>query len=157
MLNIRKVLRRNEIVIIGILIGIIGIVTCCVGCSKWTEAKVIEEKQNADRLAAQQVITNYYQIAENNNLMKVYKSDELTEDILINRQGKLIIEMALGKCIDGESGAGVSLYDNSYIAYNNVVEVKTGDIVCSYFIYNPETNYIDDIVGRYDFVIDSQE
>lgn len=39
---------------------------------------------------------------ETDNICQVYDSSELTEDILANRQGKLIIEKCVGKVTDDE-------------------------------------------------------
>lgn len=83
------------------------------------------------------------------NICQVYDSSELTEDILANRQGKLIIEKCVGTVIDDEKNG--SLEDGSYISYADVDCVK-GDTVITYLIYNPNTNYIDDVIDRIDFV-----
>lgn len=48
------------------------------------------------------------------NICQVYDSFELTEDILANRQGKLIIEKCVGTVIDDEKNG--SLEDGSYIS-----------------------------------------
>lgn len=106
-------------------------------------------------------IKGYYDLAETNNLFKIYRSYELTNEILTNRKGEIIVEVVIGKCINSESGDGVELgkendYYN-YISYKNVGGVKTNDIVCSYMIYNPDNNYEDDIIERYDFIIDSDK
>lgn len=83
------------------------------------------------------------------NICQVYDSSELTEDVLANRQGKLIIEKCIGTVIDDEKNG--SLEDGSYISYADVDCVK-GDTVITYLIYNPNTNYIDDVIDRIDFV-----
>jgi len=31
-----------------------------------------------------------------------------------------------------------------------------GDTILTYFIYNPDTNYMDDILERFDYVIDRE-
>lgn len=86
---------------------------------------------------------------ETDNICQVYDSSELTEDVLANRQGKLIIEKCIGTVIDDEKNG--SLEDGSYISYADVDCVK-GDTVITYLIYNPNTNYIDDVIDRIDFV-----
>lgn len=86
---------------------------------------------------------------ETDNICQVYDSSELTEDILANRQGKLIIEKCVGTVKDDEKNG--SLEDGSYISYTDVDCIK-GDTVITYLIFNPETNYSDDVVGRFDFV-----
>ena len=83
------------------------------------------------------------------NICQVYDSSELTEDILANRQGKLIIEKCVGKVTDDEKNG--SLEDGSYISYENVDCIK-GNTIVTYLIYNPNTNYTDDVIDRIDFV-----
>lgn len=83
------------------------------------------------------------------NTCQFYESSELTEDILANRQGKLIIEKCVGTVTDDEKN-GV-LEDGSYISYENV-DCSKGDTVITYLIYNPKTNYTDDVINRFDFV-----
>ena len=83
------------------------------------------------------------------NICQLYDSSELTEDILANRQGKLIIEKCVGTVLDDEKNG--NLKDGSYISYADVNCTK-GDTVTKYLIYNPDTNYTDDVIERFDFV-----
>lgn len=83
------------------------------------------------------------------NICQVYNSSELTEDILANRQGKLIIEKCIGTVIDDEKNG--SLEDESYISYESV-DCTKGNTIITYLIYNPETNYTDDVIERFDYV-----
>lgn len=86
---------------------------------------------------------------ETDNICQVYDSSELTEDILANKQGKLIIEKCVGTVIDDEKNG--SLEDGSYISYESV-DCTKGDSVITYLIYNPDTNYTDDVIERFDYV-----
>ena len=86
---------------------------------------------------------------ETDNICQLYDSSELTENILANRQGKLIIEKCVGTVIDDEKNG--SLEDGSYISYADV-DCAKGDTITTYLIYNPDTNYTDDVVDRFDFV-----
>lgn len=86
---------------------------------------------------------------ETDNICQLYDSSELTEDILANRQGKLIIEKCVGTVTDDEKNG--SLEDGSYISYENV-DCTNGDTVITYLIYNPDTNYTDDVIERFDYV-----
>lgn len=83
------------------------------------------------------------------NICQLYDSSELTEDILVNRQGKLIIEKCVGTVTDDEKNG--SLEDGSYISYKSV-DCTKGDSVITYLIYNPDTNYTDDVIERFDYV-----
>lgn len=91
---------------------------------------------------------------ETDNICQVYDSSELTEDILANRQGKLIIEKCVGTVTDDEKNG--SLEDGSYISYADVNCTK-GDSVITYLIYNPDTNYTDDVIERFDFIQNRRE
>ncbi len=86
------------------------------------------------------------------NICQVYDSSELTEDILANRQGKLIIEKCVGTVLDDEKNGEIQNADSdyNYISYTNV-DCTKGDTVITYLIYNPETNYTDDVIERFDF------
>ena len=83
------------------------------------------------------------------NICQLYDSSELTEDILANRQGKLIIEKCIGTVTDDEKNG--SLEDGSYISYESV-DCTKGNTIITYLIYNPETNYTDDVIERFDYV-----
>lgn len=83
------------------------------------------------------------------NICQVYNSSELTEDILANRQGKLIIEKCVGEVTDDEKNG--SLEDGSYISYESV-DCTKGDTITTYLIFNPDTNYVDDVIERFDYI-----
>lgn len=87
------------------------------------------------------------------NICQLYDSSELTEDILVNRQGKLIIEKCVGKVLDNEKNGAIQNADSdyNYISYADV-DCTKGDTVITYLIYNPETNYTDDVIERFDYV-----
>lgn len=90
---------------------------------------------------------------ETDNICQVYDSSELTEDILVNRQGKLIIEKCVGKVLDDEKNGAIQNADSdyNYISYADV-DCTKGDTVTTYLIYNPKTNYTDDVIERFDYV-----
>ena len=71
-------------------------------------------------------------------------------DALENRNGKIIVEMSSGTVLDDEgNGQDICGY---YIKYDSE-RFSAGDQVQSVFVYNPGTNYIDDIVSRTDRLI----
>ena len=90
---------------------------------------------------------------ETDNICQLYDSSELTEDILANRQGKLIIEKCVGTVIDDEKNGAIQNADSdyNYISYADV-DCAKGDTITTYLIYNPETNYTDDVIKRFDYV-----
>lgn len=86
----------------------------------------------------------------------VYDSDELTYDILANRNGNIIIERTLGVCKDEEKNGEILNpldVNYNYISYKGVENAHEGNIIVTYLIYNPQNNYEDDIVLRYDYVL----
>lgn len=91
---------------------------------------------------------------------KLYDASELSTEILENRNGMVIAERCIGFVTNKTTGDGKILnpYDKDadYIAYRSSVadqKYSDGTVFVSYMIYNPENNYIDDIIERYDFVL----
>lgn len=96
--------------------------------------------------------------------MLIYDTDELTAEILENRtqQDSIIIERVIGMVTNREQdGDGIVLNttdaEHNYISYRSVdFETCEGTIILTYFVYNPGTDYVDDIMERYDFVLDRE-
>ena len=127
-----------------------------------------------EKTATEEHLSNWVEFYDNTaeelELLKIYNSADLTAEILENRNGDLIIEKVYGICIDDEgngrqlnnnrdfevvhSGNFEAIENNYYISYSNR-NIRKGDIVLSYMIYNTENNAVDDITDRYDYVIDS--
>ena len=90
---------------------------------------------------------------------ELYDASELSLETLENRNGKTIIERCIGVVTNGNTGVGEMLnfdskYGGYYISYSCILdEVRTGTVVLSYMIYDPSTNFSDDIMERHDFVI----
>lgn len=91
----------------------------------------------------------------------VYGTDELTAEILERRTegNEIIIERCIGIVTNAErAGDGKILNTEddyyNYISYTSVdFDTHDGTIILSYFVYNPDTDYVDDIMERYDFVL----
>ena len=82
-----------------------------------------------------------------------YDSPEITEDLLSSRTpDTLIVEQIVGIVLN-EAGDGVALNaadpDYNYISYSGL-GFKPLDIVMTLVTYNPDTQYIDDIIIRQD-------
>lgn len=97
------------------------------------------------------------------NNMLIYDVDDLTTNILENRtqSDSIIIERCIGIVTNKEqNGDGIILNtaaEYNYISYCSVdFEIRNGTIVLTYFVYNPGTDYVDDIMCRYDFLLDRQ-
>ena len=73
-------------------------------------------------------------------------SDELFE-MLQHRKGKVVVEVLTGT-VDDNKGNGTD-EGGYYIAYDKK-RFKKGDKVRTVLIYNPENNYTDDILYRFD-------
>lgn len=86
----------------------------------------------------------------NDSKIKVYDTKDLNFEILESRKDVIIIEHCEGVVLDDElNGADPN---GNYISYASVDGVKKGDKVDSYFVYNPNSQYVDDITERYDFI-----
>lgn len=87
----------------------------------------------------------------------IYDASELTPEILDDRvdTNTVVIERCIGVVTDKETGAGMILNQSGgyYISYRNTPNIQKGSIVVSYMVYNPNNNFVDDIIERYDFVI----
>lgn len=93
---------------------------------------------------------------------KVFATDDLTAEILQNRVscGYVVVEKIIGVCINGKGdGKILNTKKSSYINYHRTYDystgkrVKKGDVVLTYLIYNPNSNLIDDVVERIDYII----
>lgn len=90
----------------------------------------------------------------------IYPTDELTNETLENRTNLdgVVVEKMIGMVAKGNNGDGIILNTkdtkHNYISYNNMdFETHEGTIILTYYVYNPETNYLDDVLERYDFVL----
>lgn len=93
----------------------------------------------------------------------IYSTDELTDDVLENRTNLdgVVVEKMIGMVAKGNNGDGIILNtkdtEHNYISYNNMdFETHEGTIILTYYVYNPETNYLDDVLERYDFVLNRE-
>lgn len=123
------------------------------------------EKSTTDNIISTTNETEYYNsqvefyddIITDINAVQIYETNELTYDMLTNRNGKIIIEKVIGKVEnDNLDGKILNCIDeeHDYICYKRVDGVKKGNTVLTYFIYNPYTSYTDDVLTRIDFIID---
>lgn len=104
---------------------------------------------------ALQNLSRYRKMSDKLNAVEIYDSEDLTYDILNNRNGKTIVEKCYGIVLD-EEGNGMqlnpSVAGNDYIKYH---DLPVGSVVLSVFVYNPDTNAEDDIISRSDWVLDT--
>lgn len=88
----------------------------------------------------------------------IFDASELTTEMLESRTPEVVI---IERCISivtnaNEEGDGKMLnYDGGYYIKHDK-GIEDGTIMLTYFIYNPNTQYYDDIIERYDFVLDTE-
>lgn len=72
-------------------------------------------------------------------------------DVLAHRNGKIIIKVIEATVLDDDGNASDQF--GFYVKYDSE-RFSKGDKVKSVFIYNPDTNYLDDILYRSDVLIE---
>lgn len=147
-----KKMRMIIVIIISLLIGFF------IGTFYKEEMKELEKLEMVEYEPGS--VDFYRQMVENLELVEIYDCSELTGDMLRSRDGKIIIEECIGMVTNRMTGAGRLLNcadpDYYYIDYSDVDDIRDGTIVLTYFVYNPDTNYDDDILYRFDYIIDRE-
>lgn len=90
-------------------------------------------------------------------ITKVIDCNDLTEEMLITRADHNImyIERIIGKVTDNEKNGTVlnpPVDGGYYISYASVDDAEIGDTIITYCVYNPYSNYDDDVIERWDFI-----
>lgn len=114
-------------------------VTGCEDTAKSNDVKSIETSVELPQNMTDDFQTEIYYIDSQEESDKCYEA-------LQHREGKIIIEVVTGT-VTGENGDGQIDYQG-YIKYHGGLAVETR--VESVMIYNPDNNYIDDIMYRAD-------
>lgn len=70
-------------------------------------------------------------------------------DILQNRNGKVVIEIIEGTVLDDKGNGEYSYADYTYYINYDAETFHKGDKVITVFVYNPDTDYTDDIISTY--------
>lgn len=98
-------------------------------------------------------------IAKNTPITRVIDCDKLTEKMLTHRSNKkhhiMYIERIIGKVTDNKKNGKVLNPPKDggyYISYASVKGVRKGDLIVTYCVYNPYSNYDDDVIERWDFI-----
>lgn len=145
--------KYNLLLTILIAMAVVGY-TYFVICTTFVMVKYETDQQPLTDAIVQ--TEDYYFYANNLDLIEIIDTSKLTFEMLENRNGKLIIERCIGVVDNTETGDGHEFGTRSgYICYKSVEGIKEGSIVCTYFIYNPDNNYVDDIMLRFDYIIDN--
>lgn len=117
--------------------------------------KVIDTTNETEYYNSQ--VEFYDNIITDINAVQIIDTNNLTYEMVTNRNGKIIIEKVIGRVETDElDGKIINCIDeeHDYISYKRVKGVKKGNIVLTYFIYNPLNNVEDDIISRVDYIID---
>ena len=136
----------KKIIHAGVIIGVVLLLGTAIAVQK------------AVRTPQPESAIDYSRYADMLNLIEIVEASELDADTLQTRNGKLIIERCIGIVDNAETGEGHVLNEDPEsdgISYRSVTGISTGNVICTYFIYNPDNNYIDDIIMRFDYIIDS--
>jgi len=126
--------------VIRFIILIIVLFLCC-----------IDVKAETPKKTNYQIVKSICKRQYNKTKIKIVKGyNAKTEKIVTHRKGKnyIVVEKFVSYSCGGRYGYSK---DGYYITYNK--KVKKGKRVVSYCIYNPYTNYFDDVV----YVVDNRK
>ena len=101
--------------------------------------------------------TEYTKAVKVAPMVKVIDCNDLTEEMLTTRteHNIMYIERIIGKVTDNEKNGTVlnpPVDGGYYISYASVADAEIGDTIITYCVYNPYTNYDDDVIERWDFI-----
>lgn len=124
--------------VVRVIILVVIMLLCCID--------VDAEEPKTNLQLVKETCENEY---NNSKIKFIYGYSEKVENIILNRanQNYVVVEIIISKSC-GNYGFTKEGY---YITYNENVPVN--EIVTSFCIYNPYTNYIDDVT----FVVDNQK
>lgn len=143
--------------------AVIAVIAALCGCAKVTEdfAPSAENPKNSGSSA---VVMDEMKEFDSSSVQlaaafkehgALYEPDEITEGMLVNRNGKQIVEHIIGVVVDDEGNGKIlnTSSDANYIAYGEHVHgSKKGDMIETYLIYDTDCNYTD-CCWRVDFII----
>ena len=103
------------------------------------------------------VQASYTDVAKNAPITKVIDCNDLTEEMLTTRADHNImyIERIVGCVTDNEKNGKVlnpPVDGGYYISYASVDDAEIGDTIITYCVYNPYSNWDDDVIERWDFI-----
>ena len=135
---------KNRIVkAMMISVTMMMMVTGCEDTAKSNDVKSIETSVELPQNMTDDFQTEIYYIDSQEESDKCYEA-------LQHRKGKIVVEVVTGT-VTGENGDGQIDYQG-YIKYHG--DLAVGTRIESVMIYNPNNNYIDDIMYRADTIIE---
>ena len=101
--------------------------------------------------------TEYSEAVKAAPMVKVIDCNDLTEEMLTTRadHNVMYIERIYGIVTDNEKNGKVLNPPEDggyYISYKSVKGARKGDTIITYCVYNPFSNYDDDVIERWDFI-----
>ena len=101
--------------------------------------------------------TEYSEAVKAALITKVIDCNDLTEEMLTTRtdHNVMYIERIIGKVTDNEKNGKVlnpPVDGGYYISYKSVKGARKGDTIITYCVYNPYSNYDDDVIERWAFI-----
>lgn len=102
----------------------------------------------------------YTEVVKAAPMVKVVDCNNLTEEMLTTRAERnvMYIERIVGKVTDDEKNGKIlnpPVNSGYYISYASIEDARKGDLVITYCVYNPFSNYDDDVIERWDFMEES--
>lgn len=123
-----------------------------------SQANVYEQSTKEDSLKFNEQLIKEGILKSDDSRIEIVDSCDLSLENLRNRNGKIIVEKVIGEVVDLEGNGKIlnaNDKDHDYISYKSHLEdFEVGDTVVSYCIYNPDTSYEDDIIERFDYIVD---
>lgn len=139
---------------------------CCFGCE--IEPDDIDPGAWAREIKLD--VPFYRELVFQMDMVRVYETDELKQhlDELYTRSetGLIIIEVIIGVCLDWEGNGQILNTEDkyyNYIHYDTSVPTETGkqivpgSVVLTHCLYNPDTNGEDDVLIRFDDILDDTQ
>lgn len=134
-----------------------NVIAVCIGIILGTLVSFVPWDGLVQAPKANSSIDFYREMVDEMEPIRVIDSEDLTMEMLQNRKGTVIIEKVIG-VVNDKDGNGKVLNaknpDYFYISYKSVPKADVGDVILTYFMYNPDNNIEDDIMERFDFIID---
>lgn len=101
--------------------------------------------------------TEYSEAVKTAPMVKVIDCNDLTEEMLTTRtdHNVMYIERIIGKVTDNKKNGKIINPPKDggyYISYASVKGARKGDTIITYCVYNPYSNYDDDVIERWDFI-----
>lgn len=101
--------------------------------------------------------TEYTEVVKAVPITKVIDCNDLTEEMLTTRAERnvMYIERIIGKVTDNAKNGKVlnpPVDGGYYISYASVEDARKGYTIITYCVYNPYSNWDDDVIERWDFI-----